>query len=134
LRLIVDGFNDRKHTTAYREETFGFPGARVDGKPTIGNILGVPLPPSVQRSLQGWPALSDRVSLRQWLQDVIGPKRAFIEEAKGVQNQEGALVEVKLRLPVDESDRDIENILAPAAESWLRQQVAGLGGGDRSAS
>jgi len=31
LRLIVEGSNDRKHTTPYREETFGYPGARIDG-------------------------------------------------------------------------------------------------------
>lgn len=136
LRLIVDGFNDRKHTTAYREETFGFPGARIDGKPTIGNVLSLPLPPFVHRSLHGWPALTDddRASLRRWLQEAIGAKRAFIEEAKVVQAEDAALIEVKLRLPLDESDRDVATILAPAAESWLRQHVGGLGGGDTSAS
>jgi hypothetical protein len=136
LRLIVDGFNDRKHTTPYREETFGFPGARIDGKPTIGNVLSLALPPFVHRSLQGWPALTDddRASLRGWLQEAIGAKRAFIEEAKVVQNDDSALVEVKLRLTLDESDRDVATILSPAAESWLRQHVGGLGGGDSAAS
>jgi hypothetical protein len=59
---------------------------------------------------------------------------ANVEDAMVVQNDDSALVEVNLRLPIDDSNRDVATILAPAAESWLRQRVAGLGGGDRSAS
>lgn len=62
LRLVVESFNDRKHTAPHREETFGFPGARIDGKLTMGNVLNLPLSPFVQRSLRGWPALSTRIA------------------------------------------------------------------------
>ena len=136
LRLVVESFNDRKHTSPFREETFGFPGARIDGKLTMGNVLSLPLSPFVQRSLRGWPALSeeDRASLRQWLQAAVGAKRAFLEEAKLAGEGDATVLEVKLRVPADESDRDIEEILAPAADAWLRQHLAGLGGGATSAS
>ena len=71
----------------------------------------------------------DRASLRCWLQEAVGAKRAFIEGAKLAGDEAPALLEVQLRVPADESDRDIEEILAPAADAWLRQHLAGLGGG-----
>jgi len=129
LRLVVDGFNDRKQRAAYRPETFGYPGARIGGKPTSGNILTLALPAFVQGSLRGWAVLSDddRASLRVWLQEAIGSQRAFIEEVAVVGGHDSPALDVKLRLPIDESDSDVQSILASAAESWLRRHVAGLG-------
>ncbi len=136
LRLLVEGFNDRKQATAYREETFGFPGARIGGKPTMGNILSLPVSGFVQQSLKGWPALTDedRQSLRQWLQEAVGAERAFIEETKLVGDGAAGILEVKLRVPLEESDDEIRILLAPAADAWFRKHVAGLHGDDRSAS
>jgi hypothetical protein len=58
----------------------------------------------------------DRAFLRRWLQEAVGAKRAFIEEAKLAGTGDATLLEVRLRVPADESDRDIEEILAPAAD------------------
>jgi hypothetical protein len=128
--LLVDGFNDQKHTTPYREETFGYPGARIDGKPTIGNVIDLALPPAVWRTLEGWESLDDaeREALRRRLQEAVGENRAFIEEATVLRRDDEARVEVKLRYPLDESDRDIEGVLAPAAEAWFRQRIASVVG------
>jgi hypothetical protein len=136
LRLLVEGFNDRKHATAYREETFGFPGARVGGKRTMGNVLILPLSTFVQQALRGWPALAedDLQSLRQWLQETVGAERAFIESALLRTDDAHGVLEVKVRIPLDESDQDMKALLLPAAEAWLRKHVAGLHGPDPGAS
>lgn len=114
---------------SYREENFGFPAARVGGKPTMGTILSLPM------SRSGWPGLTDEdcQSLRQWLEEAVGGERAFIEETKLRGQQEVGIVEVKLRVLRDESDEEIAGVLAPAADAWLRKHVAGLHAGDLSA-
>jgi hypothetical protein len=131
LRLLVADFNDRKHTAPFPGERFGFPGARVAGKPTIGNVLDVLLSRLLQRSLRGWPALGDddRAVLRRSLQDAVGEQRAYIEDATIVSGDDDLRMEVKLRLPLEESDDELGALLAPAAEAWLRRHLGGLGRG-----
>ena len=137
LRLVVDGFNGRKHTVPYREETFGYPGARIDGKPTIGNALTLALPAIVQRNLERWGSLDDQElgSLGGRLQEAIGEKRALIEKAAVVHRGGESLVEVRLRYPMDDDERDIEAVLELAAEAWLREHLAAaMGGGSETVS
>lgn len=128
LRLVVEGFSDRKHTTPFQEETFGFPGAVIDGKRTIGNIVTLPLSAFAHHSLRTWPdfAEGEQASLRAWLQEAIGARRAFIENAKLARGEKETRVEVRLRVPMEESDDDVRGVLVPAAESWLRRQLAAL--------
>jgi hypothetical protein len=134
LRLIVEGFNDRKHTTPYREETFGYPGARIDGKSTIGNTIALALPAMVQKNLEGWGLLDEQELgfLRDRLQEAVGEKRALIEKSVVVHRDGKAQVEVSLRYPMDEDERDIEGVLELAAEAWLREHLASVvaSGGD----
>jgi hypothetical protein len=136
LRLLVDDFNDRKHRTPFRQETFGFPGARVAGKPTLGNVFLLPVSPFVERAIAGWPALGDdeRASLVRSLQEVAGKDRAYIEEAKIVSDDGAVSVEVKLRLPMEDSDDELRLLLAPAADAWLRRHLGGVGQGGAGAA
>ena len=129
LRIVVQGLNDRKHTAPYREETFGFPGARIDGKMTIGNIIALVPSLFAQRALKAWPPATDDepTTLQQWLQDAVGEKRAYVEKSKIVSRTgDETIVQVTLRCPIDESDLDLEGVLHPAAEAWIRQHVAGF--------
>jgi len=127
LRLLVEGYNERKHTTPYREETFGYPGARISGKQTIGNLVSLAVSPFVKRAFESLPALDEdnQVALRSSLQVAVGEDRAFIEEASFVARDTDAVIVVKLRYPIDDSADDLESMLTPAAEAWLRQHIAG---------
>jgi hypothetical protein len=65
---------------------------------------------------------------------VAGKDRAYIEEAKIVSDDGAVSVEVRLRLPMDESDDELRLLLAPGADAWLRRHLGGVGHGGAGAA
>lgn len=124
LRLVVEGLNDSKHPAPYRPETFGFPGARVGGKPTIGNVLHVPLPDAARLVLPRAGTEGDPLAgLREHLQAAIGEDRVFIQEVQ-LGAREGKLaLDAVVRYPAGEDDREVEEALARAAEAWVHERM-----------
>lgn len=104
---------------------------------TIGNAITLALPAIVQRNLERWGSLDDQElgSLGGRLREAIGEKRALIEKAAVVHRGGEALVEVRLRYPMDDDERDIEGVLELAAEAWLREHLAAaMGDGGETVS
>ncbi|MBK6520033.1 MAG: hypothetical protein IPM79_37595 [Polyangiaceae bacterium] len=119
LRLVIER-NASRHAAPYREESFGFPGARVGGQPTIGNELTIVLPPSLAAVVRSW-SIPDAAlgELRDHLQAALGEDRAFVET---VHLREGEL-HVGLRYPMETKDAVMVAELATASESWLRRRT-----------
>ena len=51
LRIAIDGLNSSKHPSVYRDEVFGFEGARVNGESTFSNDIFVKIPDKLSRFL-----------------------------------------------------------------------------------
>ena len=124
LRLIAEGFNESKQPLPPGEVTFGFPGARVGGKPTLGNELRVALPAAYLKTLLRWRfGDDDRKALGAALQAHLGPQRAFVEAIAIDDGGEPAVL-VRLRYSWDEDDRDMTRALHEATLAWVRARLA----------
>jgi hypothetical protein len=126
LRLIDEGTNESRHPAAYREETFGFPGARVNGQPTLGNLLHVGVPDRLWTALERWrPQVTadDLTALATHLQERIGTDRVFIEAVELGSSRGLPEIVVRLRYGWDEDDLELQARLAEATEHWLRGQL-----------
>lgn len=121
LRLVVSGRNDSKHPAPYREEKFGFPGARIGGQPTIGNVVLVPLPASLETTLPSWPptrlaaALAD---LRTLLQERLGADRVYIETVEHQSRGAEERLALSLRCKLDEDDEALGSAVRLVTEEW----------------
>jgi hypothetical protein len=123
LRLVADGVNASKQPLPFKEETFGFPGARIDGKPTTGNRLRVDLSAPLGIALSRWKLTDeDRKSLESALQQQLGHDRAYVEAVSVLDGNAPAL-EVKLRYTWDDSDAPLTASLREAALQWARQRL-----------
>lgn len=125
LRLVVEGVNESKEPLPAEEGiSFGFPGARVAGKPTIGNILLVPLTASHLRALASWRFTDeDRRALATALQEQLGADRAYVEDVS-VKTEEPPALVVRLRYPLGQDDTAMTAALETAALSWMRTRIA----------
>ncbi len=126
LRVIVEGLNESKHPAEFREETFGFPGQFIDGKPTIANILTVPLPEHLGAALARWfgRATDDETgALAKHLQAVLDAGRALVEKVELRGGTDTPFLSVRLRQLMGDSDEDLRRVLVHAAEAWLRTRV-----------
>jgi hypothetical protein len=124
LRIVLPGMNDSKHALPYRDETLGFPGARVGGKHTIGNMLHVRLPKALGAGLARWRSSKERLDdLRDQLQAAVGEDVAYVEEVELRKLGDEPRVLVRVRYPMETEDRAILALLEPAVESWAREKV-----------
>jgi hypothetical protein len=120
IRVVGEGINESKQPPPAADVTFGFPGARVGGQPTIGNVLRVRLSPAHARAVAQW--LHDDAALAELataLQADVGADRVFVDS---VTVDDDAAVSVRVRLPFEESDGAIAELLGSAATAWLRQR------------
>lgn len=124
LRLVAEGINGSKQPLPAGEIVFGFPGARVGGKPTLGNELRVPLPAAYAKTLARWRFNEDdRNALGAALQEHLGAERAFVEEVT-LDEGDDLAVQVRLRYPWSEDDRAMTAALQEATLVWIRARVA----------
>ena len=126
LRLVVSGANDSKHPRAYQEETFGFPGARIGGQPTSGNLTLHALAPTEAQLVTGLS--TSRLSraldeLRVQIQEHLGDERVYIEKVE-LDSTRGSLgLRVHFRQRLDEDDDDNEMLRAgitAVIETWVK--------------
>ncbi len=124
LRLVAEGINESKQPLPPGEVTFGFPGARVGGKPTLGNELRVVLPATYTKALSRWRFTEDdRKALGRALQEHLGAERAFVETVAVEDGKEPAVL-VRLRYSWNEDDRAMVGALQTATLTWVRSRVA----------
>lgn len=124
LRLVADGINGSKEPLPPEEITFGFPGARVGGKPTFGNQLRVELPAPYMKTLSRWRFGEDDLqALGVALQEHLGHDRAFVERVTIDEGSDLALV-VHLRYGWDQDDAAMAEALRAATLTWVRARVA----------
>lgn len=124
LRVIVSGINESRHPKPFEEVTFGYPGARIGGKPTIGDIIIATLPESVMRVLERWPMPESRLEeLRARLQAGLGEDRIFVEEVKVKRGPDQTRLVLKVRHPLEDDDRELRAAINAVAASWAKEAV-----------
>lgn len=124
LRLIVEWLNESRHPEPYRDEEFGFPGARVGGKPTIGNSILVELPLAVAEAVDRWHSEDrDLKELKALIQERLGEDRAYVESVQFETLNDRTVVAARLRYPWEEDDAVLEQELRALCADWLRRQV-----------
>jgi hypothetical protein len=122
LRLVAEGVNDSKQPLPFKEEKFGFPGARINGQPTTGNVLRVPLDGPLGDALSRWRFTDeDRRSLESAIQRQLGHDRVYVEVVN-VMNEHAPALEVKLRYMWEDSDAELTASLRSAALQWARER------------
>jgi hypothetical protein len=124
LRLVAAGLNGSKHPAPFREETFGFPGARIAGKRTIGNELWVYPSEALEKAAERWLGKDEElVSLREVMQRALGEDRVYIETVRRGSTARGPVLRVRLRCPFEADEAEICADLKQAADGWLRELV-----------
>ena len=128
LRLVAGDANASKHPRPYHDETFGFPGARVGGRPTIGNELGIPLPLPLAQAVLRWRFSNDDLDeLRIELQRGLGDDLAYVERVEIERERDAGPLWVRLRYPIEEDDRRLVVDLQAIAQTWLRARLQVVG-------
>lgn len=124
VRLIEEGFNDSRHPTPFREETFGFPGNRIDGQPTFPMIMQVKLSEALGPALNWWSRDTEGLdALRQGIMAAIGENRLYVEHVE-IQGEPGDLhLEVRLRHLRNEDDETLRRNVQEAVHHWLRAKL-----------
>ena len=124
LRLVVQGVNDSRHDVQYREEEFGYAGARIAGKVTAGHEVLIGLPETLANTLGRWfnepQALTE---LRDAVQAQIGEDRVYIEGAEVKYRDELPVLSFKFRYPFEADPKPLEDELAQMAQSWLTERL-----------
>jgi len=124
LRLVVQGVNDSRHPTPFREEQFGFPGARIAGKLTIGNIVTISLTGTLLRAGKQWFSEKRNIQeLREYLQQQLGKDRVYINSAEIKIKDDKPIVFINLRHAMDDNDTDLHKTIRSTVEEWLRDQL-----------
>lgn len=122
IRLIVEGFNDRKHAVAYREERFGFPGARIRGRPTCGNIMALPLQPTWSTVIERWaPGNSELDKLVTFLRVKLSEDRSFVESAEIEERRGECRLRLDHRFPIDEDQNVLEKDIISLVDAWFNE-------------
>ncbi|HEY9871682.1 MAG TPA: hypothetical protein V6D08_21170 [Candidatus Obscuribacterales bacterium] len=124
LRLVVRGLNDSKHAAPYREEEFGYPGARIAGKVTSGQGKFIQLPKTLSAMLGRWfKEAQDLTDLRDFLQAQLGEDKVYVERAEVQYQEEAPILLVHFRYPLDADLEPLEKELSDYAEQWLKQRL-----------
>jgi hypothetical protein len=121
---VAEGRNDTKHPAPHREETFGFPGARIGGEPTLGNEIRVRMSEPLAKAAARW--LSDPAELallRDELQRKVGEDRVFIEGVILGDPSASRGFLVRLRCRMTENDTRLAEDLGTAADAWIRARL-----------
>jgi hypothetical protein len=124
LRLVVRGLNDSRHAAEYRDEKFGYPGARVAGKSTAGQGTFIELPKALSATLGRWfKDAQELTELRDALQVRIGEERAYVERAEVKYRDELPVLAVHFRYPLDADLEPLQRELSDFAEQWLKERL-----------
>lgn len=124
MRLVVRGLNDSRHPPEYRDETFGYPGARVAGKATLGKNTTIELSELLSATLSSWFKQEQELTeLRDALQAHIGQDRIYVERTTVRFNNEHPIVAVDFRYPRDADLKPLVQELADFVEQWLKQRL-----------
>ncbi len=125
LRLVVPGTNDSKHPLPFREESFGFPGARIGGQITSGNMFGMAIPVNATRRLANQSATvvaEELEELRRRIQGHLGDDRVYIETVELAPVGGSAGLRVRLRQRLDDDDRLLRLGIEKVLETWSRSR------------
>lgn len=129
IRLVVAGVNDSKHPFPYKEELFGYEGARINGESTFGNSHFVELPPIYSRTLKWNPLTQDSkaLDLKCHLQGKIGPERIHVTEVKCefISQENAPRMVVVYRVPISQMDgeRSLQAEIDRVTLTWLKEQT-----------
>ncbi|MBI2390077.1 MAG: hypothetical protein HYV09_10850 [Deltaproteobacteria bacterium] len=124
LRLVAAGLNGSKHPAPFREETFGYPGARIAGKRTTGNELWVYPNQALAKASERWLATdAELLSLREAMQRALGEDRAYVETVQRGSTERGSVLRVRVRFPYEADEAVLQAELEAVADAWLRALV-----------
>lgn len=124
LRLVAGEQNASRHPTPFREEVFGFAGARIGGQPTIGNRLIVRLSETLAKIATRWQLTDeDLLGLQAALQSAIGEDRAYIEKVELDMKPDQPAVVVALRYPIETNDAEMTEEADRIVSEWIRKRV-----------
>ena len=118
--------NESKHPTPYREEEFGYPGARIDGKQTIGTLLLLSPPATLGEAFGRWfstASAADLASLRDRMQTEVGESRAYVETVKCSEVGGNVRISVSVRYPLDDDEAPLQAALEATLAEWLRDRL-----------
>ncbi len=124
LRLVVEGLNDSRHAPEYKDETFGYPGARIGGKLTFGQGKMLQLPDIFTSMLDHWFKEDQELNdLCNSLQSKMGEDRIYIERAEVKFRKKEPRLLVYFRYPLDAELAPLETELSEHAEEWFKNRV-----------
>lgn len=124
LRLVVHGLNDSRHASPYQEEEFGYPGARIAGKPTLGQGKFVELPETFSAMLGRWfKEARELTELRDFVQARLGEDKVYVERAEVKFYKDLPRLIVYFRHPIDAESERLESELSALAEQWLKEKL-----------
>ncbi len=125
LRLVVRGLNDSRHAPDYKEEQFGYPGARVAGKVTSGQGMFITLPETFSAMLDRWFKEERQLTeLRDFLQSRMGDDSVYVESAEVKFLKQKTALFVSFRYPLDAELEPLEMELSGLAENWFKERVS----------
>ncbi len=124
LRLVIEGRNDSRHAPEFREETFGFPGARIAGKVTSGQVKELQIPDVYSAILVHWfKNDQEMIELHDSLQASLGEDKVYIEHAEFTLEDEKPRLLIHFRYPIDADLHRLEMELTEHAEAWFKSRV-----------
>jgi hypothetical protein len=123
LRLVVGGVNDSKHTAAYVKESFGYPGARINGEVTCGQtlLLGQKDVPSKF----GWCFREGQPveTLKTEIQNELGYSAIFVEDAAIKTIDDKPLIVLHARCPLSADWKVLSSRVKVIVIAWLQKQL-----------
>jgi hypothetical protein len=124
LRLVVQGVNDSRHAALYEEETFGYPGARIEGKQTCGTEAFIEMPEALSAMLSRWfKEEQELAQLRDSLQAKMGDDKVYVEKAEIKVRKEIPQLLVSFRYPLDDDVKDLITQMSTLAQEWLKERL-----------
>lgn len=124
IRLIAQGVNDSRHPKEFQEVQFGFPGARVAGKSTVGKGFLVHLPEPLSATLGWWfKEKQELTELRDELQKSIGEDVCFLDKAELKMLDDKPRILVEFCYPIDAESKPLEKKLNDFAVEWVQSKL-----------
>ncbi len=124
LRLVAQGLNDSKHAATYEEVVFGYPGARINGKVTMGECACLELPKTFSALLGRWFKQPQELShLRDNLQMQLGEDTTYVESAEVKFIDDKPRLFVQCRYPIDADSKELKKQMVAATEQWLKERL-----------
>lgn len=124
LRLIVRDVNESKYPSDFKEETFGFPGARINGQRTSGQKLII-RQRDVSTKLAWWFREAQSLpDLKDELQSKIGTDKIFVESAEVSLFEDKPRIVIDFRYPLASGRESLEAEVKVLVLSWLDAKVS----------